>query len=275
ENDPPGPAPQPPTRRRRLLPLWLFVLTCLSTYLVGGPTYALALITILLCHEMGHFVQARRYGVPASLPYFIPMPIPPFGTMGAVILMQQGRATSRQLFDIAVSGPIGGLVPTFVFGVIGIRLSTFLPSDAPSENTFQLGEPLVFRWLVRLVVDVPEGMTLLLHPLAYAAWVGIFITALNLLPIGQLDGGHVVYTLLPKHAHHVSRALMVAWIVVSIVQGYWHWTLMIVLLLFLVGIRHPPVHREEKLGPIRTALGWLMLAVFVLGFTLDPFPGLR
>src|SRR6185312_8675972 len=115
--------------------------TCLSTWVSGGPVFSLALMTTLLAHEMGHYLQARRYGVPASLPYFIPMPLSPIGTMGAVIVMQPGRGDRRSLFDIAVSGPLAGLVPALIFSIIGLHLSEVV---AINDQNFgmTLGEPI-------------------------------------------------------------------------------------------------------------------------------------
>ncbi|MEM1203242.1 MAG: site-2 protease family protein [Acidobacteriota bacterium] len=277
----PRPVAPPPPRRRWRLSFALFAITCLTTSLVGGVaagdvrqglTYAAGIMTILLCHEFGHFLQARRYGVPASPPYFIPMPLPPFGTMGAVILMRPGAASSRQLFDIAVSGPLAGLVPALLASGIGLRMSELVEvATLDDASVVQLSEPLLLQWMTRLLVDVPEGYTLLLSPLAYAGWVGLFVTSLNLLPIGQLDGGHLVYTLLPRYAHRVSRLVLGAFVVVTVVGGYWHWTLLILLLL-MFGLRHPPVSRREPLGPARTVIGWLTLALFAIAFTPNPFP---
>jgi membrane-associated protease RseP (regulator of RpoE activity) len=258
-------------RRRNLVPILLFGATCLSTWLVGGLAFSLALMTTLLAHELGHFLQARKYGVPASLPYFIPMPASPIGTMGAVIVMQPGMGNRRTLFDIAVTGPLAGLVPSFFFSVLGLHWSqVVVTGERPLGLT--LGEPLAFKLLAYLAFgQLPEGQDIALHPVAFAGWVGIFITALNLIPIGQLDGGHVLYALLLRRAHVVANALILAAIVAVVVWGYWGWTLMI-LLLMLMGPVHPPTADDYMpLGRSRSILGWITLLFVPLGFTPVPF----
>lgn len=264
--------PPPPPKRSLRLPILLFVATCLTTFLANGLVYAAAIMTILLAHEMGHYVQARRYDVPASPPYFIPMPFPPLGTLGAVILMRPRATTLQRLYDVAISGPLAGLGPALLASGWGITLSETVPVDRPDGAMgLQLGEPLVFRWLVAWLVEVPEGHTLLLHPLAFAGWVGIFVTALNLLPIGQLDGGHILYSLAPRAAPRISLMLVAFAAVVIVWQGYWHWTLMLMLIVFFA-LRHPPVRRDSPpLDLARQILGWATLAFLPLGFTPVPF----
>jgi membrane-associated protease RseP (regulator of RpoE activity) len=270
-----SPEPKPAVRGRSkprvLLPLFLFLATCASTYLVGGWEFSLALMITLTAHELGHFLQARRYHVPASWPYFIPMPISPVGTMGAVIAMHPGMGNRKTLFDIAVTGPLAGLVPAMVFSILGLRLSTVtdLAADGP---TILLGEPLLFKLLTHWIFGaIPEGQDVLLHPVAYAGWVGIFITALNLIPIGQLDGGHILYALLRRKSHPIAAALLIAAAVAVVVFGHWEWTLLILLLLFF-GPRHPPTANDHvSLGAARATLGWCTLSFMFIGFTPTPF----
>ena len=228
-------------------------------------------MTTLLAHELGHFLQARRYGVPASLPYFIPMPFSPIGTMGAVILMQPGRGDRRTLFDIAVTGPLAGLIPALLFSILGLQRSQVIQM-AEQPAGLILGEPLLFRLLAYFTFGpLPEGQDIALHPLAFAGWVGIFITALNLIPIGQLDGGHILYSLLLKRAHVVAQALLLMAVVAVFMWGYWGWMLMIVLLM-LMGPAHPPTANDHvPLGTGRTILGWASLFFVPLGFTPMPF----
>ena len=266
--------PQPSVQRsrpRRLLPIVLFVATCLSTYLIGGLAFSLALMSTLLAHELGHYLQARRYGVPASLPYFIPMPISPIGTMGAVILMAPGMGNRRTLFDIAITGPLAGLVPALLFCVLGLQWSEVVVI-ADNQMGLMLGEPLLFKLLVYLTFGpLAEGQDVILHPVAFAGWVGIFITALNLFPIGQLDGGHVLYALLRQRAHTVAKGLLLAAAVAVVLWGYWGWTLMLILLVW-IGPVHPPTANDHvSLGTGRTVLGWASLLFVPLGFTPMPF----
>jgi membrane-associated protease RseP (regulator of RpoE activity) len=262
-----------PRQRRTWLPLFLFLATCLSTWFAGtmeahadavrdfGPTaglqvalleglkYALALMTILVCHEMGHFLQARRYGVYASYPFFLPMPIGPFGTFGAVIAMEARMGHRRALFDIGITGPLAGLVPTLIFCIVGLHLSTFTVLTAETQGTF-IGAPLLFQYLMESICGpIPPGHYLALHPMAFAGWVGLFITSLNLIPIGQLDGGHVLYALLRRKAHVVATLLLMgAAFVVAWQSFHQHqpspWLLM-VFLLMLMGPIHPPTANDN------------------------------
>jgi membrane-associated protease RseP (regulator of RpoE activity) len=259
------------SRPRILLPVVLFVATCLSTWLADGLAFSVAIMTTLLAHELGHYLQARRYRVPASLPYFIPMPQSPIGTMGAVIVMQPGMGDRRTLFDIGLTGPVAGLVPALFFSVLGLEWSHFEPIAA-HHGGLTLGEPLLFKLLAFLVIGpLPAGSDIILHPVAFAGWVGIFITALNLIPIGQLDGGHVLYALLLRRAHGVAQAVLLAAMLAVVVWGYWGWTLMI-LLLMLMGPIHPPTANDDvPLGTGRTILGWASLLFVPIGFTPVPF----
>jgi hypothetical protein len=298
-------------RRRVGLPLGLFIATCFSTLLAGGLIeglvigytqwqaagtllgivqgtvtavtycayyamaygweYALPLMTILVCHEAGHFLQARRYGVYASFPYFVPMPVSPLGTLGAVIVMEPRMGHRRALFDIGITGPLAGLVPTLVFCIWGLYLSQ-VKAYIPNGHEMMLGEPVVFKMLAAWIHGpIPQGQDLFLHPVAFAGWVGLLITALNLLPIGQLDGGHILYGLLRTQAHKVATLLLLGAVVAVLWYGLWGWTLML-LLLILMGPVHPPTANDQvPLGAVRTLLGWLALAFVPLGLTPIPF----
>ncbi len=261
----------PSSRPRIALPVLLFVVTCYSTMGAHGLAYAWAVMTTLLAHELGHYLQARRYRVPASLPYFIPMPASPIGTMGAVIVMQPGMGNRRSLFDIGITGPLAGLVPALIFSVVGLYWSHIEPIAA-HRGGLMLGEPLLFKLLSYLIFGpIPEGATVSLHAVAYAGWVGIFITALNLFPIGQLDGGHVLYALLLRRAHGVAQGLLIAVMLAVFMFGYWGWTLMILLLMWMGPIHPPTANDYVPLGTARTILGWATLAFVPLGFTPVPF----
>jgi Zn-dependent protease len=299
-----------PPRRRMTKPrkaLVLFLLTCLSTFLVGfydnrpvlpdwgyieilsdprfgslwahfrnGLAYSTCVIAILGAHEMGHYLQSRRYRVPASLPYFIPLPISPFGTMGAVIVQQGGVANRKSMFDIAISGPLAGLVvalPIAYWGVLKSRFAVIPPlTDDPIY-----GNPLLLKWMVSLVHGpIPEGSDITLNPQLFAGWVGIFITGLNLIPIGQLDGGHILYCLIGRPANFVARGLF--FLAASVVAGsyffgdnsFMSWWLML-FLIWMFGTRHPPTANDSMaLGPVRIALGWLTLMFVFIGLTPTP-----
>ncbi len=267
-------APSPAITRHRprwRTPLILLIATCLSTYVTGGLAFSFALITTLLAHELGHYLQARRYGVPASLPCFIPMPLSPIGTMGAVIFMQPGKGDRKTLFDIAISGPIAGLFPAVLFSLIGLHYSEVFKVDEQAAG-LSLGEPLIFKAMVYLTFgSLPEGHDVMLHPVAYAGWVGVFITALNLFPIGQLDGGHILYALLRSLAHPIAKLFLFASAVSVVYMGYWGWSLMLLLLLWMGPVHPKTADDDVPLGSIRIALGWLSLFFMPLGFTPTPF----
>ena len=251
------------TRPRRLLPIVLFIATGRSTYLTGGLVFSLALMFTLLAHELGHYLQARRYGVPASLPYFIPMPLSPIGTMGAVILMSPGMGNRRTLFDIGITGPLVGLVPALLFCVLGLHWSEVVVI-ADSQAGLMLGEPLLFKLLVYLSFgSLSEGQDVLLHPVAFAGWVGIFITALNLFPIGQLDGGHVVAGLWPQRAVWVSRGAAVVLLCLGLLWPGWAIWLAA---LALLGAREPLRVRRPDVPVAQGAR--IVSALGVLAFLL-------
>jgi membrane-associated protease RseP (regulator of RpoE activity) len=257
-------------RRRWRLPLLLFVATCLTTFLVGGLEYAVPVMVILICHEMGHFIQAQRYGVYASFPYFIPMPIPPMGTLGAVIAMEPRVGHRRALFDIGITGPLAGLIPTIIFLVIGLQHS--YPA-VPDRTQMLFGDPLLLRLLADWIVGpIPKGYELMVDPMAFAGWVGLLVTSLNLMPIGQLDGGHILYALLRRKAHKVATLLL--WSALVLVIWQWDslksWTLMLVLLMIMGPIHPPTANDDEPLGIGRYILGWLTLGFIVFGFTPVP-----
>lgn len=267
-----------------------FVLTVLSTlwagaYLEGAPwnflardpgrlleglPFSAALMGILAAHEFGHYIAARRYGLHVTLPFFIPMPIlSPIGTLGAVIRMKTPIYTRRMLLDVGAAGPLAGILVAIPVAAWGIAGSPVLPAEAPAG--IRLGEPLLFQALAALLgASHPETHDLYLNSIAFAGWIGIFVTALNMLPIGQLDGGHVLYALLGRAQHWVGYAFFAA----IVVMGWWWpgWYVWAILLLFLIRIKHPPVLDSDlDLDPRRRWIGWLAVAVFVLCFTPVPF----
>ena len=236
---------------------------------LSGLMYAIPLMSILLCHEMGHYLQSVRHRVPASFPYFIPLPLPPLGTMGAVILQGRGVATRRQMFDIAVSGPIAGLMVTIPVLLLGIYQSGY--EKVVFSRGLEFGEPLLLQWLIHWIhgPGLP-GQSFIITSLGLAGWVGVFITAMNLLPVGQLDGGHILYTLIGRKAHTVAFLVIAAGVAMMFFQGTYTFSLLLILLM-LTGLRHPPTSNDsEPLGTGRTILGWLTLSFLIIGFTPTP-----
>ncbi len=304
---PPAPLQPPPTeqiRRRKLLPLMLFVATCASTFWVAaarweptavlgnwkgmwlvatanwqqGVEYMGAVLAILVTHEMGHFLQTVRYGIPASYPLCIPLPINPFGTMGAVIGMDGTRANRREIFDIGIAGPLAGLIvaiPVMWFGVGQLNL------DIPPEpDSIQLNNPWLVQWMIGQIhpqwaeksawIALSQITT---NPLFMAGWVGLLITGLNMMPISQLDGGHTIYALFGKEADAIARSFTVFSIlfVILYLDYAFIWTPMLVLVI-LLGIHHPPTADDTvTLGPIRRTIGYLSLGIPILCFPLLGF----
>ncbi|MEK6233192.1 MAG: site-2 protease family protein, partial [Planctomycetales bacterium] len=218
-------------------------------------------------HEMGHFLQAVRYGVPASFPYFLPMPLNPIGTMGAVIGMQGTDADRKELFDIGLTGPLAGLVVALPITFLG--LSTAQPVEPQTAAVF--GNPLLWDWMVYVIHGpLEDNMVVPLNPLATAGWVGLFLTGLNMLPISQLDGGHVSYALLGSRSFWLARGVMALGVAYTVYSGYFAWVLML-LLLFLIGPTHPPTANDKApMGTGRIILGYVSLFIPVLCFTPEP-----
>ncbi len=263
----------------------LFVLTAVSTYFVAarysfspnyfveGISYCVPIMTILLAHEMGHYMMSRRYGVPATLPYFIPFPFSPFGTFGAIIKMKGIIINKKALFDIGVAGPLMSFILSVPCLFFGMKFSRIVPVHE-NLHEFRLGEPLLLKLIQRLTIGtLPPNADILLHPLGYAGWVGLFVTALNLLPVGQLDGGHVIYAVFGQKSKWAFGGSMVALILLALFYNP-GWLALIVLLL-IFGMRHPqPLDSETPLDKPRKILASFMLLVFILSFTPAPFPGI-
>ena len=174
--------------RRSWINILLFILTVASTWLTGGPSYSIAIMLILLGHELGHYFVSRRHGIRATLPYFLPFPLSPFGTFGAVIRMESTTPSRKALFDTGIAGPLMSFCLSMPAILVGLKLSEIVPTSQLKEGTLRLADPLLFSFLERIVIgEVPKTSDIILHPIGYAGWVGLFVTALNLLPIGQLD----------------------------------------------------------------------------------------
>jgi hypothetical protein len=273
----------------KLLPFILFLMTTASVFFTGaasqdaagnltlnvpnGLMFAGGLMTILLGHEMGHYVVNRIRGEAASLPYFIPMPFGLFGTMGAVILQRAPFKNRRTLLEVGIAGPLVGFVLALPIFVIGLMLSEV--KVVPTENVISLGDSLLTRWLANLVVghiDTASGKDLFLHPLAMAGWIGFLITGMNLIPAGQLDGGHIAYALFGKYATWISYASIAVLLgLAAFVSNSW---MIWALLLLLLGRGHPPVLDDtQSLSPVHYALALIGLIVLVLVFVPTPIIG--
>lgn len=260
-------------RDRQWINVLLFLLTIASTYFVGRSwAYTVAIMSILFCHEMGHYLTARKYSIRATLPYFIPLPLPPFGTLGAIIRMEHIVPNRKALFDVGIAGPLAGLIVTLVAIVYGLSHSQVVALSSMSQGNLELGDSLLFKWLSHLIIGtVPPGYDVMLHPVAYAGWVGLLVTALNLLPVGQLDGGHVVYALLGGRKSKIVFYAVMAGFTIVLIFFYWGWFLM-ALFILLFGFKHPPpMDDETPVGRGRILLGIFILIVFFLSFTPVPF----
>jgi membrane-associated protease RseP (regulator of RpoE activity) len=238
--------------------------------LVRGIPFSFTLMAILLTHEMGHYLTSRYHGVGATLPYFIPAPSI-IGTFGAFIRMTSPIMNKRALLDIGASGPIAGFVVAVVAVAIGLHYSTVV--ETTTMEGMKLGSPMIFSLISKMVIgSIPDHYDVLLHPIAFAGWIGMFVTALNLIPIGQLDGGHIIYAVFGKYHRAISLSMIPILILFGTV-GWTGWFLWAVLPL-IFGINHPPVMDSDSLlDRNRRIIGWLSLAIFVLTFTPTPFMG--
>lgn len=261
--------------RRHTIPLVLFLLTVASTWRTGGLSYSIAIMLILLGHELGHYFMSRRHGMRATLPFFLPFPLSPFGTLGAVIRMEGPVFSRRALFDTGVAGPLMSFLLSLPAVAIGLKLSTLIPKAQIQEGTtLHLADPFLFSLVQRLVLGrIPEEVDVLLHPIGYAGWVGLFVTALNLFPVGQLDGGHIAYALFGRKSRAVFLLAIAAMGFITVFSNP-GWILLLILMV-LFGFRHPrPLDDETPLDTTRKVMGSLMFLVFLLSFTPSPFPQL-
>jgi membrane-associated protease RseP (regulator of RpoE activity) len=249
--------------------------------LASGLSFSIPLMLILFSHEMGHYLTARRYGVDSSLPYFIPAPPLPgvflIGTFGAFIRMRTPPRTRREMFDIGAAGPWAGFIIAIIATAIGLTRSPVTPLDS-SEGGVVLGNSAVF-WLVsRIVLGVdPNTVEVNLHPVALAGWIGLLVTAINLLPVGQLDGGHVVYSLLGGRWHRiVSRAAWAGCGLMVLVPyvlhlNFWAGWLLWFVLLIALGLGHPATtDTDMPLMGSRRVAGWATVVLFAITFSPVP-----
>jgi len=245
-------------------------------HLRDGLPFSLTLIAILLCHEFGHFLTCRRYNVKATLPYLLPAPTLS-GTAGAIIRLRSRITTRRALLEVGAFGPLFGVIAAIPCIIAGLCLSTSIsPAAATMDVPFRINNPLLFTLLRRLILPfhpgIPTVHNILPHPMLVAAWIGIFITSLNLLPAGQLDGGHIMYALSPD-AHRTSGKITVLFALIAGTFCWVGWYLWC-FLLFLPGMRHPRVDTDDTpLGPRHKLLAYACLLIFASTLMLRPFIG--
>ncbi|MBF0567980.1 MAG: site-2 protease family protein [Nitrospirae bacterium] len=264
----------------------LFVATLFTTLLAGvlqkginpldepwrfyeGLPFALTLLTILMVHELAHYYSSIRHHTAATLPYFIPAPLSPIGTFGAFIKMKSPIHTRTALMDIGASGPIAGFIISIVAVVGGLFYSEI--GLVNNKMGMVLGDSLLFSLLTKLIVGTPpQGYDVMLSPVAFAGWLGFFVTSLNLIPIGQLDGGHIMYAFAGGSNIWISRVLVVCLALMGI--EYWNGWLFWAALMVVLGLRHPPViFNEIPLEPSRKKMAAISLAIFIVTFVPMPF----
>jgi membrane-associated protease RseP (regulator of RpoE activity) len=266
-----------------------------------GLDFSFPLMTILLTHELAHYIAAKKHHIEATLPYFIPLPptpnIPTIGTLGAFIKMRSPIRTRRALVDVGAAGPIAGFLLSLAVTVIGLSYSSIVPVQG-AKGVLGLGDSLLFSFLTRLVIGVPpESHEILLQPMAFAGWLGFFVTSLNLIPIGQLDGGHIAFAFLGKRHRLLSRILVATLLIMGVIAilqvvanvaevslpngmsqlinrfpdlwaGWAFWGA----IMLILGIKHPPViHWEIPLDGRRRFVGAIAFIIFIITFMPAPF----
>ncbi len=272
-----------------VLPVIFFVLTVFTTLLAGsyqeggdplhrpadlvkGIPFSFTLMSILLVHEMGHYVTSKYYGVKTTLPYFIPGPWAPFGigTFGAFIRMRSPILRKNALLDIGAAGPIAGFIVSIVAVAVGLYSSKIVEME-DGNALLRLGDPLMFNFLAYFLGKIPPaGYDVALNSVAFAGWFGLFVTSLNLLPIGQLDGGHIAYALLGRQQRFLSIGMVVVLVILG-ATGWPGWYVWAVLTSFL-GLRHPPIMDEEvPLDLKHRLIGWGSVVLFIVTFMPVPF----
>lgn len=243
--------------------------------LLRGLPFSLTLLLILITHEFSHYFMSRRHNVSVTLPYFIPAPSI-IGTFGAIIKMKPPIFDRRALIDIGASGPIGGFVVSIAAAVIGISLSEVVPlQDVQKvEGGISLGSSILFNMITSIVLQIDTNAhDVILHPVGFAGWIGFLVTSLNLLPIGQLDGGHIVYALFGETHRQIAQLTIPALALLGLF--FWPGWIIWALLMLLIGYRHPPVvYPQIQLDRKRRIIGWVSLVIFILTFTPMPVSGI-
>jgi membrane-associated protease RseP (regulator of RpoE activity) len=271
----------PVKKEKWKLNLILFIITLCTTTLAGavytdnifdsilsGLPYSLTLLTILGFHEFGHFFAAKRFGVRATLPYFIPFPSI-VGTMGAVIKTRSPIPHRRALFYIGVMGPIPGFIVSLVAVITGVMLSEVLPLPPAEGITPIFGDSLLFGFIVNQIHGaIPPGFDIALHPFAWAGWIGFLVTSLNLIPIGQLDGGHILYSLIGRKQVYFGWAALAGMVFLTFIWP--GWGVWIFLTLFVLMVAHPQIPEREELSFKEKVTGWLCMVILIITFIPVP-----
>ncbi len=277
---------KPAEGSRFWLNIVLFFATILSTMLAGslnsggdpfrsvsdlllGVPFSLSIMAILTCHELGHYFMSRREGMVTTLPYFIPVPFHFLGTFGAVIRMKSIVPSRSSLLRVGMSGPVAGFIVAVPICLLGISLSTIAPS-AGAEGMLKLGDSLLFWLLARIVQpSIPAGSDLFLHPVAFAGWLGLFVTSMNLIPIGQLDGGHVAFAVFGQKRRYLYIPIFGALLALGLLWlGWYFW----VLLAFFIARRDPVI--QDSLTPLSVReriYAVVPLIILILTFVPQPF----
>lgn len=273
----------PDKKERRYINLILFIITlCTTTFagsvqggtfydtMISGLPYSLTLMAILGVHEFGHYFAARSFGVKATLPFFIPFPSI-VGTMGAVIKTRSPIPDNRALYYIGIMGPLPGFFLSLAAVIIGVKLSGIkaIPVTSPDEITPVFGNSMLFGMIIYFIHGhIADGFYLLLHPVAWAGWIGFLVTSLNLMPIGQLDGGHILYSLIGRKQVYAGWLSLSALLVLSFIWPGWGVWLVLTFLMLMVA--HPRIPETKRLSVKEKAAGWFAMAVLVLTFIPVP-----
>jgi len=290
---------------KRWVNLILFILTVLSTYFVGylwginylfagqnpeevsgaldlslflkpaliklSLIYSFSLLVILLGHELGHYLTCRRYRIQATLPYFIPAPTL-IGTLGAFIRIRSPLTRRQELFDVGANGPLVGFLLSVPALFVGLQLSRLVPA-LPRESSILFGEPLLLKVFVRLIFGpVAQNQDLILHPLAVAGWVGLLVTSFNLFPVGQLDGGHILYAVFGDRTRKLAPGIILILVVLGVF--FWAGWLVWAVLILILGVRHPSIlDSSQNFSWKRVALSLAVLLIFIFSFIPAPISG--
>ncbi len=264
----------------------LFIATILSTLFVGagqnysveelltdplkilsGLPFSISLMTILICHETAHYIAAKKHNISATLPYFIPAPTI-IGTFGAFIKIKSPITTRQALVDIGAAGPIAGFIVSVIAVVIGLQFSEIKSIQNVAGN-LMFGDSIIFKIISYITFgNIPQSHDIFIHPIAFAGWIGFLITSLNLIPIGQLDGGHIAYAIFGNKHHILSKLLLAGLLFLGLIWQDW---IVWGVILLVLGFQHPPIlYWETELDKKHKIISWTAIIIFILTFTPVP-----